>query len=190
MSHGRSSFLFVDSPFLSNYFLPRASAGSRFSLGKLTFLLLLLTGAALAENKSAYTQFGRNIVIQANQQVGELTCFGCSVRVRGQVAGDITTFGGNVVLEDTAQVAGEVTVFGGDLRLDHGVNVAGEVTVFGGLIQRDPGSTISGDVTNMGGRGWVVPILLAPFLFIGLLVGAIIWLVQRKRAPNSPAVAA
>jgi len=41
----------------------------------------------------------------------------CSVRVRGQVGGEITTFGGNVTLEDNASVGGDVTAFGGTVRL-------------------------------------------------------------------------
>ena len=70
-------------------------------------LLLSLSSAALAKDNPSYTQFGHNITIGPNEKVGELTCFGCSIRVRGQVAGDVTTFGGSILLEDQAQVAGD-----------------------------------------------------------------------------------
>lgn len=154
------------------------------------FFCLALSIAAFAKNAPSYTQFGHNISIGPHDAVGDLTCFACSIRVRGEVAGDVTAFGGSVVIEDQAQVAGDITTFGGDVRLDHGVNVAGDATVFGGRIERDPGATVSGDVTTMGGRGWLVPIVLAPFLVLGLLVALVIWIVQRKRQGAAPAVAA
>lgn len=81
-------------------------------------------------------------------------------------------------------------MFGGDMRLDEGVKVAGSATVFGGQIRRDPKATISGDVTAIGGRGWLVPILLFPFLILGLLIALAIWLVQRMRKPSGAAAAA
>ena len=144
---------------------------------------------AFAKDKSSYTQVGHNINVGPNEQVSDVTCFACSIRVRGHVAGDVTAFGGSIVIEDHAQVAGDVTTFGGDIRLDQGVKVAGDATVFGGQIRRDPAASISGDVTTMGGHGWLVPIVLAPFLAIGLLIAFVIWLVQRRRGP-APAVAA
>ena len=159
-------------------------------LSAVTLFSVVLAIPAFAKNNPSYTQVGHNINIGPNDSVGDLTCFGCSIRVRGQVAGDVTTFGGSVVIEDQAQVAGDLTTFGGDIRLDHGVKVAGDATVFGGQIRRDPAATISGDVTTMGGHGWVVPIVLAPFFVLGLLVALVIWLVQRMRRSSAPAVAA
>jgi len=162
---------------------------SRF-FSALVLVCLVLSTPAFAKDKPSYTQVGHNITIGPNDQVGELTCFGCSIRVRGQVAGDVTAFGGSIVLEDQGQVAGDVTVFGGNVRLDRAVKVAGEVTVFGGEIRRDPTATISGDVTTMGGHGMLVPILLAPFVILGLLIALVIWLVQRTRRPSAPAMPA
>ena len=144
---------------------------------------------ALAKDKSSYTQVGHNINIGPDDHAADVTCFACSIRVRGQVAGDVTAFGGSIVIEGDALITGDVTTFAGDIRLDQGVKVAGDATVFGGQIRRDPAATISGDVTSMGGHGWLVPIVLAPFLAIGLLIAFVIWLVQRKRGPAA-AVAA
>jgi hypothetical protein len=159
-------------------------------LGTFTLFCLALSSPAFAKNNPTYTQVGHNISIGPNQEVGELTCFGCSIRVRGQVAGDVTAFGGSIVIEDRGQVAGDVTAFGGNIRLDQAVKVAGDVTVFGGEIRRDQQARISGDVTSMGGRGWLVPILLAPFVILGILIAFVVWLIQRLRRPSSPAVPA
>jgi cytoskeletal protein CcmA (bactofilin family) len=158
--------------------------------GALAFVSLCLSTGAWASDNPSYTQTGRDIDIGQNQQVGDLTCFGCSIRVRGQVAGDVTAFAGNIVLEDQAQVSGDVTTIAGDMRLDEGVKVAGDATVIGGQLRRDPQSSVSGDITSLGGRGWFWPILLAPFMMLGLLIAFVVWLVQRLRTPSVPAAAA
>lgn len=171
---------------------PRCLSFRSLSAYRLFALVLFLSVAssAYAKDNPEHTQFGRNINIGPNEKAGDLTCFGCSIYVRGQVAGDVTAFGGNVLVEDQAQVAGDVTVFGGDIRLDEAVKVAGDATVFAGQIHRDPQATISGDVTAMGGRGWLVPILLSPLLILGLLIAFVIWLVRRLSGPSVPAPAA
>jgi hypothetical protein len=94
------------------------------------------------------------------------------------------------VIENQAEVAGDVTVFGSDIRLDPAVKVAGDVIVFGGTIRRDPQASVEGDLTAIGGRGWIIPILLAPFAILGLLIAFVVWLVQRIRRPVIPAVSA
>jgi cytoskeletal protein CcmA (bactofilin family) len=185
-----SQFPVISSRFKSKLeFLRTANRQLRTFLCALVLFCLALSSVAFAKDNPSFTQVGHNITIGPNDQVGDLTCFACSIRVRGQVAGDVTAFGGSVVIEDHAQVAGDVTAFGGDIRLDEAVKVAGDATVFGGQIRRDPAATISGDVTSMGGHGWLVPIVLAPFLAIGLLVAFVLWLVQRTRRPSAPAVA-
>jgi hypothetical protein len=159
-------------------------------LGAFTLFCLVLSTAAFASSNPSYTQFGHSISIGPNERASDLTCFGCSIRVRGQVAGDVTAFAGSVVIEDQGQVAGDVTAFGGDIRFEQAVKVAGDATVFGGEIRRDPRATISGDVTTMGGRAWIVPIFLAPFLFLGLLIALVIWIIHRVRRPSLPPVPA
>jgi hypothetical protein len=146
--------------------------------------------AAFAKDNPSYTQLGHNINVGPNDQVGDLTCFGCSIRIRGEVAGDVTTFGGSVTVEDQGQVAGDVSLFGGDARLDRGVRIAGDVSVFGGQIHRDPQAAIAGDVTSFGGHGWLLPILVTPIVLLGLLVAMVVWIVQRTRRPSWPAAAA
>ena len=94
-----------------------------------------------------------NISIGPDEEVGDATCFGCSIRVRGHVSGDVTAFGGSIVVEDQGQVGGDVTAFGGDIRIDKEAKLGGDVTVFGGRIRRDPAATVGGDVTDDGGPG-------------------------------------
>jgi cytoskeletal protein CcmA (bactofilin family) len=148
-----------------------------------------LSASAFADNNHDRTQVGHNISIGPGEEVSEATCFGCSIRVRGHVAGDVTAFGGSISVEDQGQVGGDATTFGGGIRLEKDVKVSGDVTVFGGQIHRDPTSTIGGDVTNFGGPGWIVLILGVPLILFGGLVALIVWLVRRLLRPSVPATA-
>src|ERR1700752_26275 len=89
-----------------------------------------LSVTAWADAPHERTQFGHDIVIGPNEEVSEVTCFGCSVRIRGHVTSDVTVFAGSLLIEDQGQVGGDSTVFGGSLRLDKAVKVGGDVTVF------------------------------------------------------------
>jgi cytoskeletal protein CcmA (bactofilin family) len=152
-------------------------------------LLAALSTLTLAESSHDRTQVGHNITVGPDEEIGEATCFGCSVYVKGHVAGDVTTFGGSIVLEPQAEVGGDATTFGGNIRLDQDVKIRGDVTVFGGRIRRDSASTIGGDVTNMGSGRWVALIVAAPFVVLGLFVWFIVWLVRRLTHAGLPAAA-
>jgi predicted acyltransferase (DUF342 family) len=153
-------------------------------------LVLSLSSAAFAKDNSSYTEFGHEISIGPNQQVGDVTCLGCSIHVRGRVNGDVTTIGGSIVLDDQSKVSGDVTAIAGNAHLGAGAEVGGDATVIGGELRRDPQAAIGGDVTSMFGGGWFVVILLVPFMILGLLVAFVVWLVQRLRSPSVPAAAA
>lgn len=148
-----------------------------------------LSGAAFADGSHDRTQFGHNISIGPGEEATEVTCFGCSVRVRGHVTSDVTTFGGNIVVEDQGQIGGDATTFGGYVRLDKEVKVQGDVTVFGGQIHRDATATVSGDVTNFSGTGWVLLVFGLPLVFLGALVAFVVWLVRRLMRPAMPVAA-
>jgi cytoskeletal protein CcmA (bactofilin family) len=163
--------------------LPRLACG-----GLLLYLTFSLS--AYAENSRERTQFGHNITIGPDEEVSEATCFGCSIRVQGHVSGDVTTFGGSVLLENQAEVGGDTTTFAGDIRLDKDAAVRGDVTVFGGRLRRDSQSSVGGDVTNMSGPGWILLIFVLPLIVLGgilALIAWLIWRVVRRRA--SPAIA-
>jgi hypothetical protein len=163
--------------------LRRLSTGLIFPL----LAVVALSSAAFADRDR--TQLGHNINIGPNDEVSEATCFGCSIHVRGHVSGDLTAFGGSIVVEDQGQVGGDATAFGGDIRIEKAAKVGGDITVFGGRIRRDPEATVGGDVTTMGGPGWIVLIFLIPLIFIGMVVAAIVWLIRRLLRPSVPVAA-
>ena len=146
-------------------------------------LLLLPSTKLAAESNPDRVQFNHDIHIGPNDRVGDATCIGCSIHVRGQVSGDVTTIAGSVALESGASVAGDVTVIGGKARAESGTQVAGDLTAIGGDLLRDPQAAIAGDVTTVGGGRWVFLIFLLPFVFLGGIIALIIWIVQRNRRP-------
>jgi cytoskeletal protein CcmA (bactofilin family) len=148
-----------------------------------------LSSAAFADGSHERTQAGHNITIGPDEQVSEATCFGCSIRVRGHVDGDVTVFGGRIVIEDQGEVGGDATAFGGGIRLDKAVKVGGDVTVFGGQIRRDPASSVGGDVTTFGGPMWIFLIFGLPLVLFGLLIALVVWLIRRMMRPSVPAPA-
>lgn len=162
---------------------------SVFHLSLALALVSFFCGAAFADSSHDRTQVGRSITIGPDEEVSDVTCFGCGVRVRGHVMGDVTSFGGSVVLEDQGQVDGDLTTFAGSVRLDSGTKVGGDVTVFGGHLRRDPSASVGGSVTNMGGVGWLLLLLivLIPFIVFGALVALLIWLFRRLTQPSVPA---
>lgn len=151
----------------------------------LLLLVLATATGAFADGSHDRTQVGRDITVGPDEQVSDATCFGCSVHIRGQVTGDVTTFGGSIVIEDRGQVGGDATTFGGDIRLDKEVKVSGDVTVFGGRVRRDPAAKVGGDVTNMGGPGWMILIFVIPLFFFALFVALIVWLIRLLLRPRA-----
>ena len=155
-------------------------------------LLLCFTLPSFAlQGKAApdRTQTGSDIRVGPNEETGELTCFGCSVHVRGHVLGDITTFGGSITVEEGGKVDGEATSFAGGLRLEKDAVVNGDATVFGGRIHRDPSASIGGEVTNFSGGAWMVVIFVLPLLFLGLFIAFVVWLIRKLIRPSVPATA-
>jgi cytoskeletal protein CcmA (bactofilin family) len=152
-------------------------------------LLGAVSSAAFAVDSRDRTEWGHNITIGPGDEASELTCFGCSVRIRGHVAGDVTVFGGNIVLEDKGEIGGDATVFGGEVRLEKEVKIGGDVTAFGGRIRRDSTAIIGGDVTNFAGTGWLFLVFGLPLLMLGALVALIVWLIRRLMRPAMPLAA-
>ena len=153
-------------------------------------LVSVLAASAVAEGSHDRTQFGHDVTVTAEESASEVTCFGCSVRIRGHVDGDVTTFGGSVVIERDATVGGDTTTFAGDVRLDAGAKVK-DVSVFGGRVRRDPAAEVQGDVTNFAGGAalWLFIVFGLPFVLLGAVIALIVWLVRKFTRPSVPVAA-
>ena len=148
------------------------------------FAMFLIPSTSFAlETSPDRFQMNHDIHIQPDEKVGDVTCIGCSVYVRGQVSGDVTTIAGSVIAESGASIAEDVTTIGGNTRMESGTQVAGDLTAIGGDLRRDPQAAVAGDVTTIGGHGWVFLIFLLPVAILGVIIALIIWLIRRSRRP-------
>lgn len=157
--------------------------------GSVAVLFLALSTAAFADSSHDRTHFGHDIIVGPNEQVADVTCFGCSVTVRGHVSSDVTTFGGSIILEDKADVAGDATSFGGNIHLDDGVRVGGDITLFGGRLRREPSASVGGDVAAFTGGLWMLLIFGLPLLMLGAFIALIVWLVRLLTRHSMPVAA-
>jgi len=159
-------------------------------LARVLIALLFAAGlSAFAADAHERTQFGRDIVVNSGEEVSEVTCFGCNIRIRGHVAGDVTIFAGNIVVEDQGEIGGDTTAFGGSVRFEKGVKAGGDVIVFGGRFYRDSSATVGGDVTDFSGSAWLLLIFGLPLMLLGAFIALIVWLVRRLIRPAVPAAA-
>jgi hypothetical protein len=130
------------------------------------------------------TRFGHDIQVGASENVADVTCFFCSIYLRGNAAGDVTAFGGKIVIGEGAQVAGDVTALVGNVSIETGTKIAGDITAVGGSIQRASGAEVSGDVTPIRRGWWFSLILFSPLIVLGVLIAAIVWLIGYLRRPR------
>ncbi len=151
------------------------------ALAALILTLALSTGALAQQADQERVEFGHNITVEPGQSTGDVSCFNCSVYVRGTVNGDIAVFGGRVVVE--GKVKSDIAVFWGTVRVEDGAQVGGDVAAFGGAIRRAPTAAIHGEVVSFG-RGWVLLPVIVMVVIVWLIVALIVWLVTRgRRAP-------
>jgi hypothetical protein len=92
------------------------------------------------------TVMGGDVKIAKGEVARDVTVFGGNVDIEGEASGDVTVFGGNVTVHEGARVLGDATVVGGTLSLDPGAKVDGDVSALGGTLKRQPGSHVGGDV--------------------------------------------
>ncbi len=101
---------------------------------------LLLASGAQAQDR---VRVVRNIVIEQGETVaGDVTCFGCSIRVRGALNGDAVAIAGDVEIE--GNVAGDAVAVGGGVRLGPAANLAGDAVAIGGPVRKAETSHLAG----------------------------------------------
>jgi hypothetical protein len=97
------------------------------------------------------TVMGGSVHIRKGEAARDVTVFGGSVLVDGDVTGDVSVFGGSVEVSDGGRIGGDATVFGGRLTLANGSRVEGDVNAIGGTLERAPGAQVGGSVGSAGG---------------------------------------
>jgi hypothetical protein len=87
--------------------------------------------------------FGGTIVVDTGEVVcGDLTSFGGTVAINGEVRGDVVSFGGEVVIAGT--VDGNVDIYGGTVTLQNGSDVRGDLNLYAGGWARGDSAQLNG----------------------------------------------
>src|SRR6266849_799851 len=92
--------------------------------------------------------FGGAIVIgQAEVLCGNITSFGGTVEIKGEIRGNVTAFDGDV--------NGDITLFGGAVTLGNGSQVHGNIELYGAKERRGQGTQLDGSIIDHTGHAWM-----------------------------------
>lgn len=162
--------------------MPGRSGKSLRSILSIVLLPALVALPAMAKGSHGNDRasFGNSIEVPEGESVGDIACAFCSVRVRGEVTGDVAVFMGSVDVEPGHSIAGDTAIAAGDLHLGEGSAVNGDVAIVGGDAKLAEGAVIHGS------RAVLPPplgtlILLSPLLILAGIVWLIVYLVRRAR---------
>ncbi|HEY2510391.1 MAG TPA: hypothetical protein VGI39_06035 [Polyangiaceae bacterium] len=95
-------------------------------------------------NKHDRTITGGHQTIAKGESVGDVTVFGGSCDVYGDVEGDLAVFGGSAHIHEGGEVHGDAVTLGGNVQVDDGATIDGDVTRIGGSFH-------SSDKAHIGG---------------------------------------
>ena len=144
--------------------------------------VLAIPPALHAGGNGDRVQIGRSIVVEENEEAGDVVCIGCSIHMMG-TCGDIVAVGGSITIDGT--VKGDAVVVGGGMHLDENASISGDVVTIGGGLSRHPSAIVKGEITSQSGTLVFLGLFLIPLIPVVLIVALIVWLVK----PNRPRAA-
>jgi hypothetical protein len=159
----------------------------------LAIAVLAVLGVSPARAAQDIVHFGSAIDVGPNEAVHDTVCFFCSVRVKGNVNGDIVVFFGDVQVEgqanhDVVNFFGEVSAsknssighdlvnFFGEVRLGQNVQVSQDTVVLFGDLR-------SAESDTFGGSRVIEParIFWGPVLVIALIIWIAVHEIRQMR---------
>jgi hypothetical protein len=148
----------------------------------LIFALLFLSAVppSFARSSEDRASFGNDITVSEGETVGDVACAFCSVRIHGNVKGDVAVLFGSVAIDSSQAISGDVAILGGDLKLGEDGRVGGDVAIAGGRAYLASDATIHGSRAILPGRLWVL-LPFAPLLILIGIIWLIVYLVRRNR---------
>ncbi|WP_263367693.1 hypothetical protein [Edaphobacter bradus] len=147
-------------------------------------LLVLLTALpAFARGRHGNNDragIGTDITINEGDNVGDIACIFCAVRIHGDVGGDVAVLFGSVSVDSGHKIGGDVAILGGDLNLGAGAETGGDVAILAGDANLANGAAIHGSRTVLPGAFWLL-IPFAPLLILIGIIWLIVYLIRRNR---------
>ncbi|HMF62827.1 MAG TPA: hypothetical protein VK608_01980 [Edaphobacter sp.] len=145
--------------------------------------LLLLAAASLpafAKGSNERASMGSDITIAEGESAGDIACAFCSVRVHGDVNGNVAVAFGSVSVDSGHRISGNNAIFGGNLNLAEGAEIGGNVAIAAGEANLAPGAAIRGSRTILPGAIWLL-VPFAPLLVVIGIIWLIVHLIRRSR---------
>ncbi len=107
-----------------------------------------ITGDGLTCTRNIHgPSFRENIIIGPGEVVcGDVTSFGGSVNIQGELHGNVTAFNSNTFI--TGQIFGNFTVFGGTIALNSNEQIHGHIAVYGTKELNPQSKQLDGIITN------------------------------------------
>ena len=149
----------------------------------LLLLAMLAPPSLHAGGKGDQVHFGNRIVVEENEQAGDVVCIGWSISMNGS-CGDVVAIGGSISVNGA--VKGDTVAVGGHVQLGQDASVSGDVVAIGGGLSRHPNAVVKGDITSQSGAPILLALVIVPLLPVILIVALIVWLVNRSRRPALP----
>jgi hypothetical protein len=143
-------------------------------------LLLFITLPAFARSSEDRAGFGNDITVAEGETASDIACVFCSVRIHGDVRGDVAVLFGKVELDPGRSISGDVAALGADLNLGPGARVGGDIAIAAGDANLAPGAMVHGSSMVLPGRIWLL-LPFAPLLILIGLIWLIVYIVRRNR---------
>jgi hypothetical protein len=143
-------------------------------------VLLCSAAPSFARSTEDRAGVGNDITIAEGETAGDVACVFCTVRVHGDVKGDLAVLFGKVEVDAGRNISGDVATLGADLDLGPGAMVGGDVAVAAGDANLAPGAMVHGSSMVLPGKMWLL-LPFAPLLILIGLIWLVVYLVRRNR---------
>jgi hypothetical protein len=143
-------------------------------------LLLIAVAPAFARSGHDRATVGGDVTVAEGQNSGDIACVFCTVRLHGDVHGDVAVVLGRVELDGSHEITGDVAIVGGDLNLGEESQVKGDVALVAGRANMAPSAIIRGKSSILPSKLWLLVPLLPLFVLAGI-IWLIVYLVRRNR---------
>jgi len=151
--------------------------------------VLLIPTIAFANNGDQdRVQFFQSIEVGPDEQVGDVVCLFCSIRMAGTAKGDTVAILGSIIVD--GKTNGDVVAVGGSIKLGEDASVGGDTVGLGGGVSRHPNAVVRGSIVSQANPlvflGLILGLVVVPLLPIVLIIWLIVWLVRSNRPSGYP----
>ncbi len=121
------------------------------------------------------------IVISEERPAADVVCAFCSVRVEGDVHGDLAVLFSTVTVSEGRTISGDVATLFSTLVLGEGARIDGDLATLFGTASLAESAHVGGDRAVLAsGLGFAV--ILAPLLILVGTIWLLVWVVRRVAA--------